>query len=173
MLTLRAFQHGTSTVLCRRRYCREWRRRRCTSRCPSTTGALPWSDGFFTRSQWITPSLHGGGIGARAFVAAVRYGVGFLVHPNSLSGFVLGLCLLFGWLANFLDLHSTAGMGQDCVGHRSRLPVSCRTVDARTAVGPRARGFSALLLPLGGGYRAHPYLRILAEARRAETARLM
>jgi hypothetical protein len=50
---------------------------------------------------WITPSLHGGGIGARAFVAAVRYGVAFSVHPDSPSGFVLGLCLLFGWLANF------------------------------------------------------------------------
>jgi hypothetical protein len=50
---------------------------------------------------WITPTLHGGGIGARAFVAAARYGVAFSVHPDSLSGFVLGLCLLFGWLANF------------------------------------------------------------------------
>jgi hypothetical protein len=51
--------------------------------------------------SWITPSLHGGGIGARAFVAAVRYGVAFSVHPDSLSGFALGLCLLVGWLANF------------------------------------------------------------------------
>lgn len=50
---------------------------------------------------WITPSLHGGGIGARAFVNAVRYGVAFSVHPDSLSGFVVGLCLLIGWLANF------------------------------------------------------------------------
>jgi hypothetical protein len=50
---------------------------------------------------WITPSLHGGGIGARAFIAAVRYGLAFLLHPESLSGFVLGLCLLIGWLANF------------------------------------------------------------------------
>jgi hypothetical protein len=50
--------------------------------------------------SWITPSLHGGGIGARAFVAAVRYGVAFSVHPDSLSGFVLGLSLLVGWLAN-------------------------------------------------------------------------
>ena len=49
---------------------------------------------------WITPSLHRGGIGARAFVAAVRYGVTFAVHPDSLSEFALGLCLLFGWLAN-------------------------------------------------------------------------
>jgi hypothetical protein len=50
---------------------------------------------------WITPSLHGGGIGAQAFIAAVRYGVAFSLHPDSLSGLVLGLCLLFGWLANF------------------------------------------------------------------------
>lgn len=50
---------------------------------------------------WITPSLHGGGIGARAFVAAVRSGVAFAVHPDSPSVFVLGLCLLIGWLANF------------------------------------------------------------------------
>jgi hypothetical protein len=50
---------------------------------------------------WITPSLHGGGIGAQAFVAAVRYGVSFAVHPDSLSRFVLGVCLLIGWLANF------------------------------------------------------------------------
>jgi len=51
--------------------------------------------------SWITPSLHGGGIGARAFIAAVRYGVAFSVHPDSVSGFILGLCLLCGWLANF------------------------------------------------------------------------
>ena len=51
--------------------------------------------------SWVTPSLHGGGIGAQAFVAAVRYGVTFSLHPDSLSGFVLGLCLLCGWLANF------------------------------------------------------------------------
>jgi ABC-type amino acid transport system permease subunit len=51
--------------------------------------------------SWITPGLHGGGIGARAFVAAVRYGVAFSIHPDSLSGCVLGLCLLIGWLANF------------------------------------------------------------------------
>jgi hypothetical protein len=50
---------------------------------------------------WITPSLHGGGVGARAFLAAVRYGVAFALHPDSLSGFVSGLCLLIGWLANF------------------------------------------------------------------------
>jgi hypothetical protein len=50
--------------------------------------------------SWITPGLHGTGIGARAFVWAVRYGVGLLVHPGSASGFALGLCLLFGWLAN-------------------------------------------------------------------------
>ena len=50
---------------------------------------------------WITPSLHGGGIGAEAFVAAVRYGVAFTLHPDSLSGLLLGLCLLVGWLANF------------------------------------------------------------------------
>jgi len=50
---------------------------------------------------WITPSLHGGGIGAQAFVAAVRYGVAFAAHPDSLSRFVLGVCLLIGWLANF------------------------------------------------------------------------
>jgi hypothetical protein len=50
---------------------------------------------------WITPSLHGGGIGARAFVAAARYGAAFALHPDSLSGFVLGVCLLIGWVANF------------------------------------------------------------------------
>jgi hypothetical protein len=50
---------------------------------------------------WITPGLHGVGIGAQAFFAAVRYGVAFSVHPDSLSGFTLGLCLLCGWLANF------------------------------------------------------------------------
>src|SRR5579862_3450558 len=50
---------------------------------------------------WITPSLHGGGIGAQAFVAAARYGAAFALHPDSLSGFVLGVCLLIGWLANF------------------------------------------------------------------------
>ncbi|MFL6600934.1 MAG: hypothetical protein ACJ8R9_06340 [Steroidobacteraceae bacterium] len=49
---------------------------------------------------WITPSLHKGGIGARAFVAAVKYGVEFVLHPESLSQFALGLSLLFGWLAN-------------------------------------------------------------------------
>ena len=50
---------------------------------------------------WITPGLQGGGIGARAFVAAARYGVAFAAHPDSLSRFVLGVCLLVGWLANF------------------------------------------------------------------------
>ena len=59
---------------------------------------LGWS---FYAISWITPSLHGGGIGARAFIAAVRYGVAFSVHPDSVSGEILGLCLLFGWLANF------------------------------------------------------------------------
>jgi hypothetical protein len=51
--------------------------------------------------SWITPGLHGSGIGARAFVAAARHGIGFLLHPDSLSGLVQGLCLLLGWLANF------------------------------------------------------------------------
>jgi hypothetical protein len=40
-------------------------------------------------------------MGVRAFVAAARYGLAFAIHPDSLSGVVLGLCLLFGWLANF------------------------------------------------------------------------
>ena len=51
--------------------------------------------------SWITPGLHGSGTGARAFVAAVQYGERFLIHPDSLSEFGVGLCLLFGWLANF------------------------------------------------------------------------
>jgi len=50
---------------------------------------------------WITPGLRGGGIGAWAFLAAARYGAQYALHPDSLSRFVLGLCLLIGWLANF------------------------------------------------------------------------
>ena len=51
--------------------------------------------------SWITPSLKEGGIGARAFLASVEYAARFLGHPQSLAGFLLGECLLFGWLANF------------------------------------------------------------------------
>ena len=51
--------------------------------------------------SWVTPSLNEGWIGARAFVAAIQYAGRFLLHPESVSAFVLGLCLLVGWLANF------------------------------------------------------------------------
>jgi hypothetical protein len=122
--------------------------------------------------SWITPSLHGGGIGARAFVAAVRYGVGFLVHPDSLSGFVLGLCLLFGWLANFSIFIP--------------LPVRARIV---WLIAPGFPFAAALLMhaPMSVGERAASLLYFypwamgialihiahIAEARRARTALLM
>lgn len=90
--------------------------------------------------SWITPGLHGSGIGARAFVAAVRYGVGFVVHPGSLSVFVQGLCLLLGWLANFSIFIA--------------LPVWARSISSVAPVFP----FAALLLlmhaPLPVGERA-------------------
>ncbi len=51
--------------------------------------------------SWITPGIDGGRSGAWAFVAAAGYGMNFLVRAGSLSGVILGLSLLFGWLANF------------------------------------------------------------------------
>jgi hypothetical protein len=51
--------------------------------------------------SWVTPGLQDGWVGARAFIAAAQYGARFLFHPGSTSGFVLGVCLLLGWLANF------------------------------------------------------------------------
>ena len=51
--------------------------------------------------SWVTPSLKESWIGARAFVAAIQYAARFLFYPESVSAFVLGLCLLVGWLANF------------------------------------------------------------------------
>jgi hypothetical protein len=51
--------------------------------------------------SWVTPGLQEGWIGARAFIAAAQYGARFLFHPDSAAAFVLGVCLLLGWLANF------------------------------------------------------------------------
>jgi hypothetical protein len=51
--------------------------------------------------SWVTPNLDGDGIGARAFWAAVRHGLRYLIQPDSVSGLALGLCLLLGWSANF------------------------------------------------------------------------
>jgi hypothetical protein len=71
---------------------------------PETTGQLRrlaifgWT---LYAISWVTPSLNEGWIGARAFVAAIQYAARFLFHPESVSAFVLGLCLLVGWLANF------------------------------------------------------------------------
>jgi hypothetical protein len=123
--------------------------------------------------SWITPSLHGGGIGARAFIAAVRYGVTFSVHPDSVSGEILGLCLLFGWLANFSIFIP--------------LPVWTRIV----SIAAPGFAFAAVLLlphaPLSVRERAASLLYFypwalgialihiakIAEARRARAARLM
>ena len=122
--------------------------------------------------SWITPGLHGSGIGARAFVAAVRYGVGFLVHPDSLSGFVQGLCLLFGWLANFSIFIP--------------LPVWARSICIIAPAFPFAAVLLLMHAPLPVGKRAAALLYFypwalgivlihianIMEARRAKTARL-
>lgn len=122
--------------------------------------------------SWITPGLHGSGNGARAFVAAVQYGVGFLVHPDSLSGFVQGLCLLFGWLANFSIFIP--------------LPVWARTLCIIAPAFPFAAVLLLLHAPLPVGERAASLLYFypwalgialihianIAAARRAKGARL-
>ena len=51
--------------------------------------------------SWVTPGLNASGIGARAFVGSVQYATRYLWHPQSVKAFALGLCVLFGWLANF------------------------------------------------------------------------
>jgi hypothetical protein len=121
--------------------------------------------------SWITPGLHGSGIGARAFVAAVRYGVGFLVHPDSLSGFVQGLCLLLGWLANFSIFIA--------------LPVWARSIFIVAPAFPFAAVLLLMHIPLPVGERAASLLYFypwalgialihianIAEARRAKAAR--
>lgn len=68
------------------------------SPAPGRLAALGW---VLYGTSWVTPSLKGDEIGAQAFVASIRYGVGNLLQPDSLSGFALGACLVFGWLANF------------------------------------------------------------------------
>jgi hypothetical protein len=122
---------------------------------------------------WITPSLHGGGIGAQAFVAAVRYGVGFSLHPDSLSGLLLGLCLLVGWLANFSIFIP--------------LPVWARIVSIAAPVFPFAAVLLLLHAPLSVRERAtsllyfYPWALGIAlihiahsmEARRGRVARLV
>jgi hypothetical protein len=52
-------------------------------------------------ASWVTPDLKGDRFGVQAFWAAVRYGMGYLFQPDSLSALALGLCLLLGWCANF------------------------------------------------------------------------
>src|SRR5262245_48432937 len=51
--------------------------------------------------SWITPGTGDGRIAGWAFIAAAGYGVRFLFLSGTLSGVVLGLALLVGWLANF------------------------------------------------------------------------
>jgi hypothetical protein len=51
--------------------------------------------------SWVTPSWQEGRIGAQAFLATLQYAARFLLHPHTALQFVLGLCLLLGWLANF------------------------------------------------------------------------
>jgi hypothetical protein len=51
--------------------------------------------------SWITPAPESGWFGARAFAATIEYALRFLFHPMTMPGFILGLCLLVGWLANF------------------------------------------------------------------------
>jgi hypothetical protein len=123
--------------------------------------------------SWITPGLHGGGIGALAFVAAVRYGLAFSVHPDSASAFVLGLCLLCGWLANFSILIP--------------LPVWARIVSIAAAGLPFAAVLLVLHAPLSVRERAASLLYFypwalgialihianIAEARRPGAARSM
>jgi len=50
--------------------------------------------------SWVTPSLNGDWVGAHAFVASIRYGMAHVFQPHSVPGFALGVCLVFGWLAN-------------------------------------------------------------------------
>jgi hypothetical protein len=52
-------------------------------------------------TSWVIPSWSEGRVGARAFLATLQYAARLLFHPSSALQFVLGLCLLLGWLANF------------------------------------------------------------------------
>jgi hypothetical protein len=52
-------------------------------------------------ASWVTPSLDGNQIGARAFITALSAAVRLLAHLWSPAAMTLGLCLLLGWLANF------------------------------------------------------------------------
>jgi hypothetical protein len=68
-----------------------------TRTIPRRLAAAGW---ILYAASWVTPSLHDG-IGARAFLSSLEYAMRFSRHPQSWAGFVLGQCLLFGWLANF------------------------------------------------------------------------
>ncbi len=51
--------------------------------------------------SWITPSVEGRQLGARAFVDAAVMGGQLTFRAASVAGFIAGLSLLCGWLANF------------------------------------------------------------------------
>jgi hypothetical protein len=51
--------------------------------------------------SWLTPSLDGSQLGARAFVTALTTGLRLVIHAGSVAPMIIGLCLLLGWLANF------------------------------------------------------------------------
>jgi hypothetical protein len=49
--------------------------------------------------SWITPSLDGHHLGAGGFIATTRF-VAWLLSASKPCGTILGLCMIFGWLAN-------------------------------------------------------------------------
>jgi hypothetical protein len=51
--------------------------------------------------SWITPSIDGRQLGARVFVDAAVMGAQLTFRAVSIAGFIAGLSLLCGWLANF------------------------------------------------------------------------
>jgi len=123
--------------------------------------------------SWITPSLHGGGIGARAFVTAAQYGARFLTHPDSLSGFVLGLCLLFGWLANFSIFVPLSVWARTVWIAAPGFPFAAVLLLPHAPLSVRERAASLLYFyPWALGI-ALIHIAHIAEARRGNAARLM
>jgi hypothetical protein len=51
--------------------------------------------------SWITPGINGPRFGAQAFVDAAMLGAQLTFRAPGIAGFIVGLSLLCGWLANF------------------------------------------------------------------------
>ena len=68
-------------------------------RIPRTYRRLAIAGWLLYAISWITPSSDGRQTGAVAFVATAKFAFGLLATATP-RGISLGLCMIFGWLAN-------------------------------------------------------------------------